>query len=535
MMASVSFVLKKPFWKQAIIAALLTPFVWMAEARAFTDVPSDRWGYEYIQIISENGITSGCDSENYCPDSDLQRAEMAIFLLRSLNGSDYAPPTATGTTFDDVSANFWAANFVERLSELGITAGCDASNFCPSRDITRSEMAIFLLRTKYGSDYSPPTATGSVFGDISSDYWAAAFIEQLDSEGISDDTLDTTRTCDTGNFCPSLTINRAEMAVFLVKAFNLVSTSLTGDADNGSTLFSSQGCSTGSCHGSDISANLNNIQNGTSQDAISAALTGVSQMAAMGFSLTDQEIADLSAHITANIPTVITGDASSGGTLFASQGCSTGSCHGSDISANLNNIQNGTSSDAISTALTSVGQMVAMGFSLTDQEIADLAAYITDSIPLTGDSSNGGTLFASQGCSTGSCHGSDISVNLNNIQNGTSADTISTALTSVGQMVAMGFSLTDQEIADLAAYITDNIPTVITGDAANGATLYVAQGCSTGSCHGSDPSLGRNDILRGDNSTTLARSMTQVSEMRAMGYDFSEQELADMAAYIATF
>ncbi|MBF0369869.1 MAG: S-layer homology domain-containing protein [Magnetococcales bacterium] len=204
-----------------------------AQAQTFTDVATDRWGYEYIEVLAEAAVTSGCGTDLYCPDSDLQRAEMAIFLLRSLYGSDHAPDTASGTEFDDVSSSFWAASFVEELSELGITSGCDASNFCPSRDITRSEMAIFLLRTKYGSDYSPPSATGTVFGDISSDYWAGAFIEQLDTEGWADDTLDTTRECDDGNFCPSLSVNRAEMAVFLVRVFELgeVSGDTSGSSD----------------------------------------------------------------------------------------------------------------------------------------------------------------------------------------------------------------------------------------------------------------------------------------------------------------
>ncbi|MBF0369868.1 MAG: DUF1566 domain-containing protein [Magnetococcales bacterium] len=187
----------------------------------FADVSSDRWGYEYIEILAANSITSGCDAENYCPENELQRSEMAIFLLRSKNGSSYVPSSATGTVFDDVSADYWAGNFVEDLADQGITSGCDDSNFCPSREITRSEMAIFLLRTKYGSDYTPSTATGTVYGDISSDYWAASFIEQLYNEGFATDTLDTTRECDEGNFCPSLAINRAEMAVFLVKTFGL--------------------------------------------------------------------------------------------------------------------------------------------------------------------------------------------------------------------------------------------------------------------------------------------------------------------------
>ena len=74
-------------------------------------------------------------------------------------------------------------------------------------------MAVFLLRAKYGSGYSPPSATG-VFGDVPVGYWAASWIEQLAAEGI-------TAGCGGGNYCPEAPVNRDQMAVFLVRTFNL--------------------------------------------------------------------------------------------------------------------------------------------------------------------------------------------------------------------------------------------------------------------------------------------------------------------------
>ena len=74
-------------------------------------------------------------------------------------------------------------------------------------------MAVFLLRAKYGSAYTPPAASG-VFSDVPADYWAAAWIEQLANEGI-------TAGCGNGNYCPTQLVSRAEMAVFLVRTFNL--------------------------------------------------------------------------------------------------------------------------------------------------------------------------------------------------------------------------------------------------------------------------------------------------------------------------
>jgi hypothetical protein len=75
-------------------------------------------------------------------------------------------------------------------------------------------MAIFLLRAKHGSTYTPPPATGTVFGDVTTSTFAAAWIEQLSAEGI-------TGGCGGGNYCPNTSVTRAQMAVFLVRTFNL--------------------------------------------------------------------------------------------------------------------------------------------------------------------------------------------------------------------------------------------------------------------------------------------------------------------------
>ena len=180
----------------------------------FKDVPVVHWAYDAIQLLGESGLTSGCDSENYCPVDPVTRAQMSIFLERGMNGSSFVPPAASGTLFDDVSANYWAASWIERLSADGITRGCDASNYCPDRNMTRAEMSVFLLRSRHGADYVPPPASGSLFTDVSQGYWAAAWIEQLVAEDI-------TEGCGAGKFCPDSQLSRAEMAAFLIRTFNL--------------------------------------------------------------------------------------------------------------------------------------------------------------------------------------------------------------------------------------------------------------------------------------------------------------------------
>ena len=180
----------------------------------FTDVPQTHWAFSYIETLAANGITNGCTPTEYCPGDAVDRAQMAVFLLRAEHGKDYVPPNATGTVFDDVPGTYWAAAWIEQLAAEGITNGCDASNYCPNASVSRAQMAVFLLRAKYGQTYVPPTATGTVFDDVPATHWAAAWIEQLAAEGV-------TNGCDANNYCPDASVNRDQMAVFIVRTFGL--------------------------------------------------------------------------------------------------------------------------------------------------------------------------------------------------------------------------------------------------------------------------------------------------------------------------
>ncbi|MBI5965581.1 MAG: S-layer homology domain-containing protein [Chloroflexi bacterium] len=182
----------------------------------FSDVSTSYWASSYIVRLYNAGVTGGCSSSplNYCPEAAVARAQMAIFILRGIHGSSYTPPAASGSMFGDVSASTWAAGWIEQLATEGITSGCGSGNFCPNNTVTRDQMAIFLLRARHGSAYSPPAASGTMFGDVPASQWAAAWIEALATEGI-------TSGCGGGNFCPGSPVSRAQMAVFLVTTFNL--------------------------------------------------------------------------------------------------------------------------------------------------------------------------------------------------------------------------------------------------------------------------------------------------------------------------
>jgi Metallo-peptidase family M12 len=185
---------------------------------SFIDVPSGYWAEQAIYKIYNAGITTGCSQNplRYCPEDPTNRAQMAVFLGRAVHGSSFTPPSPTGI-FNDVPVSYWSADWIEQFYNDGITSGCNTNplRYCPTNSVTRAQMAIFLLRAKHGSSYTPPPATG-IFNDVSTGYWAAAWIEQLYNEGI-------TTGCGTSplRYCPENTVTRAQMAVFIVRTFGL--------------------------------------------------------------------------------------------------------------------------------------------------------------------------------------------------------------------------------------------------------------------------------------------------------------------------
>ncbi|MBK8824492.1 MAG: S-layer homology domain-containing protein [Anaerolineales bacterium] len=42
-------------------------------------------GSSFYQAVAADGITSGCGNGNYCPDAEVTRAQMAVFLVKAFN------------------------------------------------------------------------------------------------------------------------------------------------------------------------------------------------------------------------------------------------------------------------------------------------------------------------------------------------------------------------------------------------------------------------------------------------------------------
>lgn len=179
----------------------------------FNDVPEGSFASNYIHGAAGAGVMRGCSFYAFCPTGVVTRADMAGYIERAIHGA-LAPLPAYLGGFSDVFFNSFNANYIQGLVNDGITAGCgDGTTFCPDSPNTRAQMSVFIWKARHGAD-APPACTG-IFADVPCPSgFAADYIEGIYNEGI-------TAGCGGGNYCPSANISNAQMAVFLVKAFQI--------------------------------------------------------------------------------------------------------------------------------------------------------------------------------------------------------------------------------------------------------------------------------------------------------------------------
>ena len=194
----------------ALVASLLAVAPATAQTGAFDDVVDDEYYSVAVAALSEDGVFVGteCDGGGFCPSDSLDRKTMAVWTVRVLDGAD--PAAVSATRFADVEADSFFAPFIERMAELGVTAGCgDGTRFCPDASVTRAQMAVFLTRA-----FSLGPGPDPGFTDVPADAWYFDQMTALAASGITKGCGDGTR------FCPERDTTRAQMATFLYRALH---------------------------------------------------------------------------------------------------------------------------------------------------------------------------------------------------------------------------------------------------------------------------------------------------------------------------
>ena len=163
-----------------------------------------------IEAIAAEGITKGCNppaNNKFCPDDDVTRGEMALFLERAMGYTD----NGGGNLFTDDDGLFYE-DAADKLGTATVTLGCNPpanDHFCGDAKVTRGQMAAFLVRAKgyinNGGGNLFTDDNGSIFED---------HIDKLATAGV-------TKGCGPDLYCPDGFVTRGQMAAFLTRALGL--------------------------------------------------------------------------------------------------------------------------------------------------------------------------------------------------------------------------------------------------------------------------------------------------------------------------
>jgi len=183
---------------------------------SFADVPAMDLFYPYVETILHHEVTAGCSEADYCPDDGVTRSQMAVFLLKARHGPAFVPPPAAGTVFEDVPAGSFAADWIEELAREGITGGCSVTPALYCPEDIVTRAQMAVFLLK--------AEHGKRFVPPAC---AGMFPDVSCPGGFAVDWIErlaaegVTAGCGGGAYCPDAPNTRGQMAPFLVKTFGL--------------------------------------------------------------------------------------------------------------------------------------------------------------------------------------------------------------------------------------------------------------------------------------------------------------------------
>lgn len=178
------------------------------------DVSETSFARQDIKDLFDLEITNGTSATTYGPSERVSRAQMAAFIDRAYAHVNGTPAPVVAVPFTDMPGNF-ADDSIRRIFGLEITNGTSPTTYSPSGDVTREQMAAFLMRLYRALGGETPAAPDVYpFTDVSAGSFARDDIAALKTLGITTGTSATT-------YSPGDFVTREQMAAFLMRLIRL--------------------------------------------------------------------------------------------------------------------------------------------------------------------------------------------------------------------------------------------------------------------------------------------------------------------------
>ena len=168
--------MKKFIAMLTVAATLAVSAFQIPVSAAFSDV-SDAHPYKKaITTLSTLSVINGYEDHTFKPDGEIARCEftkLIVFML-GLQDIEY-----NQYTFDDVSSDHWARNYIETGYNRGIIAGTGDGNFKPDDHITYAQVFKMVVCTLGYEEFAFELDDGS------SDDWARKYIQEANVLGLA--------------------------------------------------------------------------------------------------------------------------------------------------------------------------------------------------------------------------------------------------------------------------------------------------------------------------------------------------------------
>ena len=126
-----------------IIAGVLGLDTQNVKKPGFKDVTTANTYYGAIAALANAGIINGYPDGTYKPGEPVQRNHMAKIIA---NAFDLEPTSGAKNPFTDVHRNY--VGYVTALYESGVTTGRTATTFGGNANVTRGQLATFVIRAE---------------------------------------------------------------------------------------------------------------------------------------------------------------------------------------------------------------------------------------------------------------------------------------------------------------------------------------------------------------------------------------------------
>ncbi len=173
--------------------------------KTFPDVPPGYWARKPIEYLTTLDIMDSYEDGKFYPTKEITRGELAVLLIKA---KGFEVSKDIKVRFKDVPLQTYEAPFISLAVERQYINGFPDGTYQPEKRLTRAEAAAILAR--FSGLYQKPKLGKAPYWDVPADHWAASSIAATKDAGLFAYIGDR-------GFGPKMFLTRAEAAEIISK------------------------------------------------------------------------------------------------------------------------------------------------------------------------------------------------------------------------------------------------------------------------------------------------------------------------------